>query len=287
MTFPLNKAFTFGLEYLANFFVYVTQLMSSLVLFFPILVAPLAIIYDIFHLTVGLIGGVWFYKWAAINLLIFKFRSELVEHIRKMSFITKGLLSFIFIFLYFFSSIPHLGWYDYRQGALIYAYGIDEAGNERRLHHQFFGSAAFTILDKKTYFVFEKLYDRQMAGLKFSEIQKANTCSRTPKTLDETQKKTSQERLKRIINRLLDDRSAIRRILHNIQPYHILIPSRRFQGMTIDVNFKSIKFELRDICLDENYNVIKNELIDTYVIEYEENYPDNLRWPLSILQKFY
>ena len=126
-----------------------------------------------------------------------------------------------------------------------------------------------------------------MTGLKFSEIQKANTCSRTPKTLNETQRKTAQERLKKIVNRQLDDRSSIRRVLHNIQPYHILIPSRRFQGMTIDVKFKSIKFELRNICLDENYNVIKNKLIDTYVIEYEENYPDNLRWPLSILQKFY
>ena len=39
-----------------------------------------------------------------------------------------------------------------RQGSLIYAYGIDEVGNEKRLHHQFFGSAAFTILDKNTLF---------------------------------------------------------------------------------------------------------------------------------------
>lgn len=284
VTFPLDKVFTFELEYLSNVFVLVTQLISGVILFFPILLGPLAIIYDIFHLTAGLLAGPWFYKWAVINLLIFKFRNELIKHIRDMSLLTKSFLSLIFIFLYFFSSIPHLGWYEYRQGSLIYAYGIDEVGNEKRLHHQFFGSAAFTILDKNTFFIFDKLYNRQMAGLKFSEMQKANSCSRTPpRPLNQSQQLEAQERLKKIVNRFLDERSAFRRILQNIQPYHILIPNPRLQGVTSDVKFNSIKFELRNICLDENYNVTKNELVETFVIEYEKNYPDNLRWPLSIL----
>ena len=72
-----------------------------------------------------------------------------------------------------------------------------------------------------------------MAGLKFSEMQKANNCSRTPpRPMNQSQQLEAQERLKKIVNRFLDERSAFRRILQNIQPYHILIPNPRLQGVT-------------------------------------------------------
>lgn len=279
VSLPLNQKYTFELEYLSNLFVLITQLFSGLVLFFPIIIGPLSIIYDLFHFSAGMLAGVWFYKWAAVNILIFYMRKELVEYVQKINLPTKVMLTSVFLFMYFFSSIPHLGWYEYRQGSLIYAYGIDYKGNQKRLHHQFFGSAAFSILDKGTFFVFNDHFPRQMGGKSFSEMKKANSCSRTSKLLDKKQQTKAKERLKKIVNRFLDDRSPFRKWMQNIQPYHILIPNSDLQGMTIESKFQAIKFELRDICLDRNYKVIKNKIVDTFVVEYQRYNPDNLRWP--------
>ncbi|MCY1218789.1 hypothetical protein D9M72_307410 [compost metagenome] len=261
----LLKSETFlSLEPIGNAAVFFGQLASSLVVVFPWLIGPITLFYDAFHIGVGISAGVWFYKWIFVNLVIYWYRKEIAAAILSLTWPKRLALTALIPAFFFISSVPHLGWYEYRQGALIFAYGINADGTQERLHHQFFGSASFSILDKNTHYVFDRGLPRQMAGTDYREFLKSTTCERG--WVESSNVQLHRQRLTELTRRLLSERSKISGLLMAIQPYHILIPPAQANGLNFVKRYEAIRFDLVHVCLDSKYKVISKEVVDSFEV---------------------
>lgn len=256
------------IEILGNVFVYTIQAASLIVPFFPIILAPLTFFYDIFHLLVGFMAGVFFYKWIYVNVLILLRCDEITQAIKAYGLLQKAVLSGVILFLYYFSSVVPLGWYETRQGNLINAYGIYEDGREVKLHTQFFGSGSFYITNKPND-AFERDHLVQMGAIDSETAILARTCS-VP--LHENHNYLiERKRIEEFASRFLEERSGISKFMIYVQPYHLLLPHWRNKNTMMGEALHKIRFELKNYCVDENYDVYHEELVDSFIVERRKN----------------
>ena len=267
----LENDFIHLLEPIGNHLTFWSQFASTFVILMPILIAPLTIFYDFFHIGVGLVAGPWFYKWIFVNLLILANCSYIIKILKNFSWLKILIAQSLVPLIFFIGSITPLGWYEYRQGALIYAYGVDKNGNTERLHPQFFGPHAFAILQKRTHYAFPSGLPMQMGGRSFSELQASKTCSR--REIKSPSLNYHKKLLKSVTEKVLEDRSLFSRIMIHLQPYHILIPSDEFVNYSFKKNYNAIRFDLVHVCLDDDYKIIIHTVRDTLTISKSENKP--------------
>ena len=250
-------------QFLGNCLVYIGQLLSAVVPFFPALLAPLTIFYDFFHIAVGALAGVFFYKWIFVNLLILAKAKEIAKTIKSYSFSRKVILSGVVIISYYISSVVPLGWYETRQGNLIHAHGTDIYGEKHELHTQFFGSAAFSITNK-TNDAFIKHHQRQMGTFSYETMLLAKNCQIPVKQNEHYL--IRRETVSQLSERYLGERSFISKVMIYAQPYHLLIPHWRKRNTMFGSPLESITFELYNYCMDENFEVYHEELVDSFTV---------------------
>jgi hypothetical protein len=258
-----NKSFLL-FEPIGNFLVYSAQLASLLIFIIPQFMAPLTLFFDVFHIGVGTLAGVWFYKWILVNLIIFWKRRDFVFSVLSLRILEKVSLTLLIPLFFYIASVPHLGWYEYYQGSLIYAYGVKPDNTRDRLGHQFFGSAAFTILDKQTYSLFDSGFTRQMAGLDNKELKRSKECNRLVSSYDKFH--PYRKNVEEISKRVLEDRSTFSSTMYALQPYHLLIPSQYNNDHFNNNIYNAIEYELMHICLEKDYSVNKIDHVDTYKV---------------------
>lgn len=255
----LENPFVPLFEKIGNMTVLGGQLASILIVAFPWLVAPLTLFYDFFHIGVGALAGVWFYKWIFVNVIIYCRRKDIVAGIRLLNWRKRLALTLVVPFFYLISSVPHLGWYEVYQGSLIYAYGVNKDGSKDRLHPQYFGSAAFSILAKNTHNAFQESYPQQMGSQDIAELQASRGCNR--KRITSPNLMWSRNNLTKITERVLDeDRSDFSKLMHQIQPFHLLIPSRTFNNSVFYGDYHAIEFRNMHVCIDQAYDIKIHEM---------------------------
>ena len=262
--FLLDYEFVLSLEPFLNHLTFWSQLASTLVIIVPILIAPLTIFYDFFHLGVGLIAGPWFYKWIFVNILILAYCPYIIKILKTYSW-TKILITQLLVpTIFFIGSIVPLGWYEYRQGALIYAYGIDQDGDAERLHHQFFGPHSFTILQKRSHYAFPSGLPLQMGGQSYSELELSKDCRRSE--IKSPSLKYHRSLLESVTQRVLEDRSTFSKVMMHLQPYHVVIPSNELVNYSFKKDYNAIRFDLMHVCLNDKYEIINHTVRDTLTI---------------------
>jgi|GEM_PF-4149663 len=251
------------IQFIGNCFVFVGQLLSVVVPFFPIILAPLTIFYDFFHIAVGALAGVFFYKWIFVNLLILANAKNITKTIKSYGWGRRIILSGVIILSYHISSIVPLGWYETRQGNLIHAYGTDFNGEKHKLHTQFFGSAGFSITNK-TNDAFEVQHQTQMGTLDYETMILAESCN-IPLIKNENYL-VRRERVSTLTQRYLGERSSFSKLMIYLQPYHMIIPHWKRRNTMFGAPFDSITFELYNYCMDENFDVYHKELLDSFTV---------------------
>ena len=254
------------IQYLGNIVVLVGQSISILVPLIPILLIPLTIFYDFFHIMVGLMAGVFFYKWIYVNILILWYGKRITSTFRSYSWSRKLVLSSAIILSFYVSSVPHLGWYETRQGNLIHAYGKDIHGEKHRLNTQFFGSASFTITNK-TNSAFKQQHQTQMATLSHKTMMQARDCNLPIK--NNLNYLEHRDRMENFARRFIGERPFLSKLMISMQPYHLSIPHPEFKNTLFGSPLKSITFELYNYCVDEDFNLLEKELLDTFTVEEE------------------
>jgi hypothetical protein len=257
------------LEPIGNHLTFWSQFASTFVILMPILIAPLTIFYDFFHIGVGLLAGPWFYKWIFVNLLILANCSYIIKILKNFSWLKILIAQSLVPLIFFIGSITPLGWYEYRQGALIYAYGVDKNGNTERLHPQFFGPHAFAILQKRTHYAFPSGLPMQMGGRSFSELEASRTCSR--REIKSPSLNYHKKLLRSVTQNILEERSSFSKVMMHLQPYHIIIPSDKFVNYSFNKNYKAIRYDLVHICINENYEIIEHYIRDTLTVKKTKN----------------
>jgi len=263
-SFLLELPFIHFFQFLGNWFVLLGQSISVIVPFFSVLLVPLTIFYDIFHILVGALAGVWFYKWIYVNILILIYGKSITQSIQSYSWARKAALSGSILLSFYISSVVPLGWYETRQGDLIHIYGTDVNGHTQKLHTQFFGSGSYSI-SNKTNIAFKHQHQTQMGSANFETMMQARECN-MPLIPNENYLK-ERERVSQFARRFLGERAFVSKFMISIQPYHLLIPHPEYKNTMFGPPMKSITFELYHYCIDENFNVYKKELLDTFTVE--------------------
>lgn len=255
------------IQFLGNCLVLLGQCLSVLVPFLPILLVPLTIFYDFFHVMVGLLAGVFFYKWIYVNILILVYGKDITHTFRSYSWARKAALSGAIILSFYISSVVPLGWYETRQGNLVHAYGIDADGNTQRLNTQFFGSGSFSITNK-TNIAFKNQHHTQMGTLSFETMMQARECNIPLK--ENKNYLQRREWVSNFTQRFLGERPFLSKLMISMQPYHLLIPHPEYKNTMFGKPMESIRFELYNFCIDENFQVYKKELLDTFTVTRDE-----------------
>lgn len=265
--FILNLPFLDVIQYLGNVFVLTIQLLSIVGPLFPILIVPLTIAYDIFHVLVGILAGVWFYKWIFINLLILANAPLICKTVRSFSLQKKLICTFLILFSFYASSVPHLGWYELRQGNLISAYGIHQDGTEEKISNHFWGSGEFHITNNSNRYFERYLVSGQMGTQSIEEARLAENCALPVRENPDFQK--HRDELYDFAQRYLYERPAFSKLMILLQPYHLLIPNLNGRSTMFGEPYKAIRFEIKNYCVDENFKLYKEEILDSFVVTTE------------------
>lgn len=264
--FILSFPYIHVTQFISNVFVYVTQLLSAFVSFFPILLAPLTIIYDIFHVAVGALAGVFFYKWILVNLIILFNYKSITKTLRSYGWGRKIILSGVVMSSFWIGTFEPLGWYETRQFNLVHAHGTDINGDVHKLHTQFFGSTSFMITNKSTKaFAVGHL---PMASVDYETMLQARSCSVPLKKTDYYL--ANREIVTDLAQRYLgDERSAFSKIMLYLQPYHLAIPHWNKRNTMFGPPLESITFDLYNYCVDENFSLYHEEILDSFTVKKE------------------
>lgn len=270
----INANFAIALEYLGNFIVFLSQITASITMFFIPLIPYYALLFDIFHILVGLAAGVWFYKWMWITTLIIYFRKEIHQSFILADKYTRSLLVILMLIAPSIMTMEPLGWYEIRQGDLITTYGTNSEGEEQ-LHPQFFGSAAFPITSKYTHNAFKHGAQFHFhATLQYDELESAKVCGYS-KIENPYFREVDLKRVEEITLRLLQDRPWLSSLMISIQPWHILIPNFGIDASLMGTKYESITFRLNSICFNREGKVVRREKLDELVIKKESMISDH------------
>lgn len=265
----LGLSFSGYIETLANFSVYIGQLISLIVPVFPILLAPLTIFYDFFHVMVGLYGGVWFYKWIFINIIILKEYKSIWKSFLRIRWFGRLMSIAVIFFSFWGATVVHLGWYDTRQGALIKNYAVI-GGDRVLLDNKYFSSGSLFMQSNQFTLFQNKSPVHFFATLDYDILQKSRSCSNE---IYRTTRHPKYEDTKMFVERFFDERNLVEEWLMTIQPYHVALPQKDSTMSVLDLDANKIdafEFEMTEYCFDDEYKTIKEEVVETVVIRRNE-----------------
>ena len=270
-----------SIQYLGNFFVFISQVTVGLFVFWPPAVIIYSIFFEFFHIFVGLAAGVWFYKWMWVTSIIILLRKDIINQLRiRNNYIIKMSLFLILLAAPTFMTMEPLAWYELRQGDLIRAFGNKE-DKKFRLHQQYFGSAAFPILAKYSYssFKYGGFYAFHASEIYADKI-KAINCE-FKKTVNDRFSTVNKARLEEITKRLLENRPYWSQILINIQPFHILIPNLESDYSLMGRSYDSITFDSKIVCFNSRGEKISEQHLDEFIVR-KPNYKREGFYPYYI-----
>ena len=126
-----------------NTLVLAGQLLSVLFIAKPALIIALTVFYDLMHLTIYALSGIFFWKWIILNLLIIGAVSKLP--LQRFDLPTKVIgVSFTLIgWMFFFTA--RLGWYDTASLKDIYVEAVDKRGRVFRVPSNYYLNSSLTF----------------------------------------------------------------------------------------------------------------------------------------------
>ena len=260
-----------------NFIVLFSQIFCIICFFQISLIKFFCIIFDIIHISIFFLTGIFFWKWITLNLIIF-FIVRKYENIN-INYFKKFILIFLILFSYKLFFVAKLAWFDSKSMNASFFEAVDYKGKVYRVPSNYFGSISLPVAQMRLgrefsgYFktgVYASVYN-------YKYYDKFNKCFiKTSNQIEALNEKKIQQIKKILLGQhryVLEKIDNSGRIKYDNYAHHIWSNPLEFKEFyKLDKrDIKSYNYVVQAVCLHFNDNEFKPIVLKQDIYEIDIN----------------
>lgn len=256
-----------------NIIVIFSQLFCIICFFRISLIKYFCVLFDIIHISIFFLTGIFFWKWITLNLIIFfvvrKYEKVNINYLKKFTFIFFILFSFNLFF------VAKLAWFDSKSMNASFFEAVDKKGKIYKVPSNYFGNLSLPIAQMRLgrefegYFktgVYASIYD-------YKNYDKSNQCSLEVDNYKEALTNEKFQKIKKIVQShheyILGNLNNFGRIKYDNYGHHIWSNPFLYKDFNrLDKrNIVSYNYVIQAVCLDFINNNFKPTIIKKHNYE--------------------
>ena len=258
-----------------NFIVLYTQILCIICFLRISLIKLFCIIFDIIHIFIFILTGIFFWKWITLNLIIFflvrKFKDIRINYLKRFIFIFFVLTSYHIFF------VAKLAWFDSKSMNAVYLEAIDNNEEVYRVPSNYFGTFSLPIAQMRLGRNFDNFFNTGVYGAvyDFKNYKKTNQCSINDDNNKSALNREKLQKIKTIVKKhhqyVTNNLKINGKINYDFFAHHIWsnpLMYKKFNQLD-KRKIKSYNYIVEAVCLEFKQNKFKPSILrkNTYAID--------------------